>query len=263
MDFLQIIAGFVTGTLVGLTGVGGGALMTPLLLLVFGMAPMTAVGTDLWFAALTKIAATRIHNHHGLIDWGVVRRLWAGSLPASAAALVWLHFHPMDNRALDSLKLVIAGAVVFTAVGILLQRRLNDAGRRLRITQSDRFKAAQGPATVVAGVIIGLLVTFTSVGAGALGAVFLAYLYPLRLTPPRLIASDIVHAVPLAMFAGFGHLLIGHVDFALLGTLLLGSVPGVVVGALLSSRLPHAVLRTALAVVLTLVGLKLWWSVVG
>ena len=87
--------------------------------------------------------------------------------------------------------------------------------------------------------------------------------YPLRLTPPRLIASDIVHAVPLAMFAGFGHLLIGHVDFALLGTLLLGSVPGVVVGALLSSRLPHAVLRTALAVVLTMVGLKLWWSVVG
>ena len=156
MQTLQIVAGFVTGTMVGLTGVGGGALMTPLLLLLFGTAPMTAVGTDLWFAALTKIAATRIHSHHGLIDWGVVRRLWAGSLPASAAALVWLHFHPMDNESMDALKLVIAGAVVFTAVGILLQRRLHDAGRRLRVTQSEKFKAAQGPATVVAGAIIAL-----------------------------------------------------------------------------------------------------------
>jgi uncharacterized membrane protein YfcA len=263
MQTLQIIAGFVTGTMVGLTGVGGGALMTPLLLLLFGTAPMTAVGTDLWFAALTKIAATRIHSHHGLIDWGVVRRLWVGSLPASAAALVWLHFHPMGGKSLDSLKLAIAGAVVFTAAGILLQRRLHNAGQRLRVTQAEKFKAAQGPATVVAGAIIGLLVTFTSVGAGAIGVVFLAYLYPLRLTPPRLIASDIVHAVPLTMFAGMGHLLIGHVDFALLGTLLIGSVPGVMVGAMLSSRLPHGVLRTALAVVLTLVGLKLWWSVAG
>ena len=169
----------------------------------------------------------------------------------------------MDGKSLDSLKLVIAGAVVFTAAGILLQRRLHNAGQRLRVTQAEKFKAAQGPATVVAGAIIGLLVTFTSVGAGAIGVVFLAYLYPLRLTPPRLIASDIVHAVPLTMFAGMGHLLIGHVDFALLGTLLLGSVPGVMVGAVLSSRLPHGVLRTALAVVLTLVGLKLWWSVAG
>jgi len=263
MEILQVVAGFATGVLVGLTGVGGGALMTPLMLLFFGTAPMTAVGTDLWFASLTKIAATRIHNHHGLIDWGVVRRLWAGSLPTSALTLVWMHFNPPDARDLDWLKQVIAGAVLFTAAGILLQRKLHALGHDLRVSQVERFKAMQGPATVLAGSIIGLLVTLTSVGAGALGAVFLAYLYPLRLTPPRLIASDIVHAIPLAMFAGLGHLLIGHVDFGLLGTLLLGSIPGVVAGAMLSSRLPHGVLRTALAVVLTAVGLKLWWSVAG
>lgn len=256
-----MVAGFATGLLVGLTGVGGGALMTPLMLLFFGTAPMTAVGTDLWYASLTKIAATRIHNHHGLIDWGVVRRMWLGSLPASAATLVWMHFNPPDTEDLDGIKMVIAGAVLFTAVGILLQKRLHALGRDLRVSQVERFKAMQVPVTVLAGALIGFLVTLTSVGAGALGAVFLAYLYPLRLTPPKLIASDIVHAIPLAMFAGLGHLLIGHVDFGLLGTLLLGSIPGVMVGALLSSRLPHGVLRTALAVVLTVVGLKLWFSV--
>lgn len=263
MDSLQIAAGFATGLLVGLTGVGGGALMTPLMLLFFGTAPMTAVGTDLWYASLTKLAATRIHNHHGLIDWGVIRRMWLGSLPASACTLVWMHFNPPDTNALDGIKLVIAGAVLFTAVGIVLQKRLQAMGRDLRVSQVERFKAMQAPVTVLAGIVLGFLVTLTSVGAGALGAVFLAYLYPLRLTPPRLIASDIVHAIPLAMFAGLGHLLIGHVDFGLLGTLLLGSIPGVMVGALLSSRLPHGVLRTALAVVLTLVGLKLWFSVAG
>jgi hypothetical protein len=134
-------------------------------------------------------------------------------------------------------------------------------GRKLRTTDGEHFKALQAPLTVLAGVVLGVLVTLTSVGAGALGAVFLAYLYPLRLTPPRLIATDIVHAIPLAMFAGLGHLLIGNVDFGLLGNLLLGSIPAVILGAMLSSRLPHALLRGALAVVLLAIGVKLWWSV--
>jgi uncharacterized membrane protein YfcA len=109
----------------------------------------------------------------------------------------------------------------------------------------------------LAGGLLGVLVTLTSVGAGALGAVFLAYLYPLRLTPPRLIATDIVHAIPLAMFAGIGHLIIGNVNFSLLGNLLLGSIPAVIFGAMLSARLPHGLLRTILAVVLIAIGLKL------
>ena len=247
----------MTGLLVGLTGVGSGALMTPLLLLVFGVAPLTAVGTDLWFAALTKLVATRIHQGHGLIDWQVARRLWMGSLPAAAGTLAWVIFRPADAANTDFLKAAIAVAVIVSALGILAQGWLHAWGRSLRIDAPDRFKALQGPLTVAAGAMLGLLVTLTSVGAGALGAVMLICLYPLRLTPPRLIATDIVHAVPLAIFAGAGHLMAGNVDLALLGNLLLGSVPGVVIGARLSSRLPHAVLRVVMGGVLLLIGLKL------
>lgn len=234
--------------------------MTPLLLLLFGVAPLTAVGTDLWFAAFTKLFATRVHHGHGLIDWPVVRRLWLGSLSASALTLVWMNFYPVDQSAVTLLKTAIAAAVLVTALGILFQKPLHALGRKLRTTDGAHFKALQPPLAVLAGAVLGVLVTLTSVGAGALGAVFLAYLYPLRLTPPRLIATDIVHAIPLAMFAGLGHLLIGNVDFGLLGNLLLGSVPAVIVGAMLSARLPHAVLRGVLALVLLTIGVKLFWT---
>lgn len=254
-------AGAMTGLLVGLTGVGGGALMTPLLLLVFGVAPLSAVGTDLWFAAITKLFATRVHHGHGLIDWQVVKRLWLGSLTASALTLIWMKIHPVDASAVTLLKTAIAGAVVITALGMLFQKPLHALGRKLRTTDSTHFKAIQAPLTVAAGAVLGILVTLTSVGAGALGAVFLAYLYPLRLTPPRLIATDIVHAIPLAIFAGIGHLLIGNVDFTLLGNLLLGSIPAVIVGAMLSARLPHVLLRGSLAVVLLSIGGKLLWTI--
>ncbi len=261
MDVMLIAAGALTGLLVGLTGVGGGALMTPLLLIFFGVAPLSAVGTDLWFAATTKLFATRVHHGHGLIDWQVVKRLWAGSLSASALTLVWMKLHPVDASAVMLLKTAIAAAVVITALGMLFQRPLQALGRRLRTTDGEHFKAAQAPLTLLAGAVLGVLVTLTSVGAGALGAVFLAYLYPLRLTPPRLIATDIVHAIPLAIFAGLGHLLIGNVNFSLLGNLLVGSIPAVIIGAMLSARLPHAFLRGALAVVLLSIGWKLWWTV--
>jgi len=263
MDPMLIVAGALTGLVVGMCGVGGGALMTPLLLLVFGVAPLSAVGTDLWFAAITKLFATRVHHGHGLIDWQVVKRLWLGSLSASAATLLWMKLHPVDASAVTLLKTAIAAAVMVTALGMIFQGQLHALGRKLRTTEGEQFKAVQGPLTVLAGTVLGVLVTLTSVGAGALGAVFLAYLYPLRLTPPRLIATDIVHAIPLAIFAGLGHLLIGNVNFGLLGNLLLGSIPAVIVGAMLSARLPHALLRGALAVVLLSIGVKLWWSVGG
>lgn len=258
---MLVVAGAITGFVVGLTGVGGGALMTPLLLLLFGVAPLTAVGTDLWFAAITKMFATRVHHNHGLIDWQVVRRLWLGSLSASVLTLVWMRLNPVDENAVSMLKTAIAAAVLLTAVGIVFQKPLQALGRKLRTTDAGHFKAWQPGLTVVAGAVLGVLVTLTSVGAGALGAVFLAYLYPLRLTPPRLIATDIVHAIPLALFAGTGHLLMGNVNFGLLGNLLLGSVPAVILGAMLSTRLPHAVLRVALAVVLLAVGAKLAWTI--
>ncbi len=256
-----MVAGAITGFVVGLTGVGGGALMTPLLLLLFGVAPLTAVGTDLWFAAITKMFATRVHHNHGLIDWPVVRRLWLGSLSAAVLTLVWMRLHPVDQTAVTLLKTAIAAAVLLTAVGIVFQKPLQAFGRKLRTTDAEHFKAWQPGLTVLAGAVLGVLVTLTSVGAGALGAVFLAYLYPLRLTPPRLIATDIVHAIPLALFAGTGHLLMGNVNFGLLGNLLLGSVPAVLLGAVLSARLPHTVLRMALAAVLLAVGAKLAWSI--
>ena len=261
MDAMLLAAGALTGLLVGLTGVGGGALMTPLLLLVFGVSPMAAVGTDLWFAAITKLFATRVHHGHGLIDWPVVKRLWLGSLSASTLTLAWMKWYPIDHTTVTLLQTAIAAAVLVTALGMLFQKPLHALGRRLRTTDGEQFKAIQAPLTVLAGVVLGVLVTLTSVGAGALGAVFLAYLYPLRLTTPRLIATDIVHAIPLAVFAGLGHFLIGNVNFGLLGNLLLGSIPAVIVGAMLSARLPHALLRGVLALVLLLIGAKLWWSI--
>ncbi len=258
-DPMLTIAGALTGMLVGLTGVGGGAVMTPLLLLVFGVAPVSAIGTDLWFAAITKVAATRIHHGNGLIDWQVVRRLWLGSLPASALTLLWMRMVPIGAETAAFLKLMIACAVVLTALAMLFQKQLHDLGRRFRTEagSTEHFKALQGPLTIAAGALLGVLVTLTSIGAGALGVVFLAYLYPLRLTPSRLIATDIVHAIPLAVFAGMGHLLMGHVDFGLLGNLLIGSIPGVIVGAMLSSRLPQVLLRRALSAILLFTGFKL------
>lgn len=257
MDTALLVAGAATGLLVGLTGVGGGALMTPLLLLFFGVAPMAAVGTDLWFAAITKLAATRMHHGKGLIDWPIVKRLWLGSLTASAATLLWMWRHPVHEDVTGPLTSVIAVAVLVTAVGMLFQRRLHSVGLRFRLDRVHRFKSLQAPLTVGAGALLGFLVTLTSVGAGALGAVLLVYLYPIRLTPPRLVATDIVHAIPLAAFAGVGHLIIGNVEFGLLFNLLLGSIPAVLVGAYLSTRLPHHLMKSLIAMVLVLIAVKL------
>ncbi len=261
MHWLEVVAGALTGLIVGLTGVGGGALMTPILLLVFGIAPTTAVGTDLWFAALTKLPATRIHHGRGLVDWQVVRRLWIGSLTFSVLTTFWLKWGVLPTGTFPFLKGAIACAVLLTSVGMMFQTRLHALGRLLRTTDPERFKHLQAPLTVLSGALLGVLVTLTSVGAGALGVVFMAQLYPLRLTPSRLVATDIVHAIPLAIFAGLGHLYAGNVNFTLLGTLLLGSIPGVIAGALLSSRLPQAWVRTLLVIVLFVVGVKLWLSI--
>ena len=257
IDLMLVLAGALTGLVVGLTGVGGGALMTPMLLLIFGIAPLTAIGTDLWFAAITKLVATRVHHGNGLIDWQVARRLWAGSLPASAATLIWIRYQPIDSAAVSFMNIALACAVSVTAVGLLLQKPLHALGKHVRLSREHDFKALQPPLTILAGVVLGALVTLTSIGAGALGTVFLVYLYPLRLTTPKLIATDVVHAIPLALFAGMGHLIIGNVNFGLLGNLLIGSLPAVVVGALLSSRLHHGFLRMLLSVVLLAVAAKI------
>ena len=260
MDGLNTLAGFGVGTIVGMTGVGGGALMTPILVLLFGIAPAAAVGTDLWFAALTKIVGGTVHQRHGGVDWQVFRRLAMGSLPAAGVTLWWLHATGAAQIRSGFLLHALGAVLILTAVAMLFRQRIHAIGRSLRGATPDRFKRAQPALTVLAGVTLGVLVTLTSVGAGALGTVMLLYLYPLRMTPSRLVGTDIVHAIPLTLLAGTGHLAMGNVDFRLLGFLLLGSIPGVLLGSLLSTKVPQILLRGAISTVLVAVASKLLLS---
>ncbi|MBS0445525.1 MAG: sulfite exporter TauE/SafE family protein [Proteobacteria bacterium] len=257
MNWLNTAAGFGVGVMVGMTGVGGGALMTPILVLLFGIAPTSAVGTDLWFAALTKIVGGSVHQKRGGVDWSILRLLWLGSLPASIVTLLWLRYSGNGEIRHGFIVTALGAVLVLTALAMLFKKQMHALGQRLRIGAPDGFRHAQPPLTVAAGVILGVLVTLTSVGAGALGTVMLLYLYPLRLTPSKLVGTDIVHAIPLTIVAGIGHLLMGNVNPVLLGSLLLGSIPGVLLGAFFSARAPEKLLRSTIAVVLVMVGAKL------
>lgn len=258
MEIAATFSGLLTGFVVGMTGVGGGAIMTPILILLLGVAPQTAVGTDLLFATITKLVAVKIHGARGTVDWQVVRRLAWGSLPAALIVLAALHFSSLRDGGFVQLMVPAIGvALVLTALGMLFKSPLHAAGRHLRIGKPADFKRWQPALTVVAGVAIGALVTLTSIGAGALGTVMLVYLYPLRLTPAKLVGTDLAHAVPVALIAGLGHLALGNVDFGLLGWLLAGSLPGVWLGAHLGTRAPDRVVRGAIALVLLLVGARI------
>jgi len=251
-----VLAGAVTGFVVGMTGVGGGALMTPILLLLFGIAPATAIATDLWFAAITKVAAVAVHHRAGQVDWQVARRLWLGSLPVALAVVVVVAMGATVQR-LGWLTQVIAWVVALTAAGLLfgpwLVRRLHTRD----LQPSPCFMRVQGPLTVVAGGFLGLIVALTSVGAGALGSILLLALYPQRLPPHRLVATDLLHAIPLAVVAGLGYLVAGMVDGALLLNLLLGSIPAAIAGSYAARFSPPGWLRTALALVLAATAVKL------
>jgi uncharacterized membrane protein YfcA len=251
------VAGALTGFVVGLTGVGGGALMTPMLLLFFGVSPVTAVATDLWFAVMTKLVAARIHNNAGQVDWQVVRRLWAGSLPMAMAVVVAVSLvGPLGK--VEWLTRVIGALVVMTALGLLFAPRLLAAARKQRFGNPKKFKALQPGLTMRAGTVLGVCVALTSVGAGALGSVMLLGLYPLRMTPHRLVATDIVHAIPLAAVAGLGYLWVGSVDGQMLLNLLIGSMPAVVLGSLLAKKMQGRWIQMALALVLLVAGVKVW-----
>lgn len=255
--FQYPLAGLLVGFLVGATGVGGGALMTPLLVLMMGVAPHTAVGTDLLYASLTKMFGVGMHNAKGNVDWQVVRRLAAGSLPAAAAALAWMHLTESDGIREGVIITVLAVALLLTALAMVGKPWLNRIGRSVRVNEPVPFLKLQPPLTLLAGVILGVLVTLTSIGAGALGSVMLVFLYPLRLTPVKLVGTDLAHAIPLALVAGAGHILLGNVDFVLLVSLLLGSVPGVLLGAHFGGKLPEKVLRLTIALMLALIGLRM------
>lgn len=255
--WINAIAGFGVGAIVGMTGVGGGALMTPILVLIFGTAPATAVGTDLWFAALTKLVGGAVHHKQGRVDGEVLRLLATGSLPAAVLTLLWLHFSHAAKLQNAVLMTALGAVLLLTAAAMVFKKRAQAFGQKLRTASPVDFKRWQPALTIVAGAILGVLVTLTSIGAGALGTVMLVYLYPYRMTPTRLVGTDIVHAIPLTIVAGTGHLLMGNVNLVLLGTLLLGSVPGIVVGSLMAGRLPENVLRYAIAVILCISAVKL------
>jgi uncharacterized membrane protein YfcA len=253
-DVLHAISGFCVGLLVGITGIGGGSLMTPLLILLFGIHPTTAVGTDLLFAASTKSVGTIVHAAARTIDWRVVGLLAIGSVPATIASLAMLSLFDLAGAtAQHAVTLTLGGVLLVTALFLL-------AGKSVRERYADHLKDLSGRtadvATIVLGLVMGVLVTTTSVGAGAIGVTVLLFLYP-KMPPGRVVGSDIGHAVPLTLLAGAGHWYLGTIDWRLLLTLLIGSVPGIIVGSYLSSGMRDAVVRAALAAVLVIVGIRL------
>ena len=254
-----MLAGLGVGILVGLTGVGGGAMMTPLLVLLFGYAPGVAVATDLLFAAVTKTCGVAVHYRAGTIDRVVLRRLLIGSLPAALFVGVSLRYWGGNGAvSLDVLmRDAMAWLLLLSALGIFCRNRLHRLGTSLRLAHAEQFKRWQGGLTVAAGAVIGVAVSLTSVGAGALGAVVLLYLYPFRLQGARLVATDLAHAIPLAVVAGAMHWMLGAVDWTLLGALLAGSIPGVLIGLWLSRRLAVLWLNMAIGCLLAASGLRL------
>jgi uncharacterized membrane protein YfcA len=250
---LYSLAGFVVGALVGMTGVGGGSLMTPILVLLFDFHPVTAVGTDLLYASVTKTVGTAVHGKRQTVDWHIVGGLALGSMPASIATLFAMS--RLNTLSGDPLFLDIAlgSVLLLTAFAVFFRPWIiKRAGPHFRGLPEARISHW----TVLLGAVLGVLVSVTSVGAGALGTTALLLLYP-RLPVSRIAGSDIAHAVPLTLIAGTGHWLLGSVDFGLMLALLVGSIPGIVVGSLLATRASDAVLRPVLAVTLLVVSVRL------
>src|SRR5690348_3280211 len=250
IDPLYVASGFGVGLLVGMTGVGGGSLMTPLLILLFGIHPSTAVGTDLLYAAATKTGGSLVHGLARSVHWRAVIRLACGSIPAAVVTLVLVWQFHLDAAAQRSLvNLVLCFALLLTATSLIFRKSILD---RYRSRMEHVDEKTITIATVVTGVMLGVLVSISSVGAGAVGVTALLLLYP-RLQMAKIVGSDIAHAVPLTLVAGAGHWLLGAVDWHLMGVLLLGSLPGIIIGSYAAVRVPQTVLRVALASILIVV----------
>jgi len=250
-------AGLLVGTMVGLTGVGGGSMMTPILMLLFGQSPSVAVGTDLLFSATTKLAATASFGFSRRVDWPIVGRLLLGSVPGSAAVVIglWLARHtPSAADAITSRSIAII--LLVTAVALIFQMQLQRVGLKITARALVHVERHKILLTALAGLTLGVAVTLTSVGAGALGVTALIFLYP-RLPLARIVGSDIAHAVPLTAIAGLGHWWLGDVNGGLLVSLLVGSLPGIFLGSFAAALVPEKVVRYILAAVLLLVGGKL------
>lgn len=251
---LYSLAGLLVGTLVGLTGVGGGSLMTPLLVLLFGFHPATAVGTDLLYASVTKSVGTVVHHKGQTVDWKIVGGLATGSVPAAIATLfVMSRVGATAAHGPLVLNLMLGGALLLTSFAVFFRPWiLRWAGEHIHAMEDAHLTRW----TVFLGVMLGVLVSITSVGAGALGTTALLILYP-KLPVSRIAGSDIAHAVPLTLIAGIGHWLMGSVDFTLMFALLVGSIPGIIIGSLLGSRSSDTVLRPILALTLMITSVRL------
>lgn len=240
--------GFAVGFLVGLTGVGAGSLMTPFLISGIGISPVMAVGTDLLFASITKASAAWRHHAMGNVNWPVVRWLATGSLPGALAMLAWIYFAQPDTHILAALiRKVLAAALVVSALGVAAYPVLKRYA--MRAPDAAGPPVARPLPTLALGLVLGVLVALTSVGAGAIGVVVLTALYH-ALSARRLIGTDIVHAIPLTFIAGVSHFGMGNVDLPILGLLLVGSVPGIALGSRITGLVPDWFLRIVLAFVL-------------
>jgi uncharacterized protein len=253
-ELLYPASGFGVGVLVGMTGVGGGSLMTPLLILLFGIHPVSAVGTDLLYAAATKTGGSLIHGLARTIDWRIVGLLASGSVPATATSLYVLsHFDLSGGAARALITTTLGVALYFTALMLIFRRRLL-ASYEARFGELSPTRTSV--LTVAVGATLGFLVSISSVGAGAMGVTALILLYP-KLPTARIVGTDIAHAVPLTLAGGIGYWILGSIDWHLLGFLLIGSIPGIVVGSYLATRVPETALRLVLAATLILVATRL------
>jgi len=252
LDWMAIASGFGVGAIVGITGVGGGSLMTPLLLSVFKLSPALAIGTDLWFAALTKVSGSVAHARHGHVKWRITGLLLAGSIPASVLTVALMHFTGITKGWASTLTFSLGIALFLTALVVAFKKSWQAVGLRLERHIPDSRKPAL---TVASGVLLGVLVSLSSIGAGAIGATLILLIYP-RLEARYIVGSDIAHAVPLTLVAGIGHAMLGNVDWILLVSLVIGSVPGIWLGAQLTRRLPDGVIRGLLCASLLMAGWK-------
>ena len=256
IDPLYVLSGVLVGTLVGFTGVGGGSLMTPILILLFGVHPTTAVGTDLLYASITKTGGSFVHGYNRTIDWKVVSRLALGSIPATALTLFALYSFGLGNSPTQTLiTRALGGALLLTAISLVLRKPLmrfqQDHGVALNAGSVSRL-------TILCGAVLGILVSLSSVGAGAIGVTFLVFLYP-KMPAQRIVGSDIAHAVPLTLIAGLGHWLLGSVDGHVLASLLVGSIPAIMVASIMASRASDTIMRLALAAILIAVCVRFWF----
>jgi uncharacterized protein len=255
VDFALVAFGLGVGILVGMTGIGGGSLMTPMLILVFGVTPVTAIGTDLAYAAVTKTVGGYKHLSQKTVDLTLSAWMAIGSVPAAIGGVYVLTLLEdwLGQDFEDAVIAILAGALLLTGAATLIRAFLKRMHERERdtIEMERRHKVA----AVVLGLCVGFVLGVTSAGSGALIAVGLILLF--RLSPQRVVGTDVFHAAILLWAAGLAHIVAGNVDFGLAGTILLGSVPGVWLGSHWSVRVEPAVLRTTLAVVLIGAGLAL------